>query len=115
MTLNPIASPYLELLKNRVNLTKIPFSERSSRLMFFRTDDSFAVRLAERWFKLDGQLASYRKREPIVSDWALTDFAGNVLPLTTTTYPHCVEISNANGPYRLVFVDPETLLSLIHI
>ena len=110
MTLNPIASPYLELLKNRVNLTKIPFSERSSRLMFFRTDDSFAVRLAERWFKLDGQLASYRKREPIVSDWALTDFAGNVLPLTTTTYPHCVEISNANGPYRLVFVDPETLL-----
>ncbi len=98
------------MLKNRVNLTKVPFSERSSRLMFFRTEDRFAVRLAERWFKLDGQLASYRKREPIVSNWTLTDSTGNALPFTTTTYPHCVEISNANGTYRLVFVDTETLL-----
>ncbi len=110
MNLNPLGSSYLELLKNRINLTKIPFSERGSRLMFFRMDDHFAVRLAERWFKLDGQLASYRNRGPIVSDWALTDFDGNVLPITTTTYPHCVEISNPNGPYRLVFVDPETML-----
>ena len=47
-------SPFLELLKNRINLTQIPFSERGSRLMVFRTNHSLAVRLAERWFKRVG-------------------------------------------------------------
>ncbi|PJF45258.1 MAG: hypothetical protein CUN48_19810, partial [Candidatus Thermofonsia Clade 3 bacterium] len=69
-----------------------------------------SVRLAERWFKLDSQLSGYRSREPIVNEWTLTDANGAALPIETTTYPHCVEIHNANGIYRLVFVDQETLL-----
>lgn len=103
-------SPYLEILKNRVNLHRVPFSDRGSRLMLFRTNDQLSIRLAERWFKLDNQLSGYRKRKPIVGDWALTDAGGKVLSFTTTTYPHCVEIANANGIYNLVFVDQETLL-----
>lgn len=103
-------SPYLEILKNRINLYNVPFSDRGARLMTFRTNNHLSVRLAERWFKLDNQLSGYRKREPILSEWALTDAEGNVLPFTTTTYPHCVEISNTNGLYHLVFVDQETLL-----
>lgn len=103
-------SPFLEILKNRVNLYRVPFSDRGARLMIFRTNNHLSVRLAERWFKLDNQLSGYRKREPIIGEWALTDADGNVLPFTTTTYPHCVEISNANGLYRLVYVDQETLL-----
>ena len=46
-----IDSPFLRLLRNRINLRQIPFSERGSRLMVFRADDHLAVRLAERWFK----------------------------------------------------------------
>lgn len=103
-------SPYLELLKNRVSLYKVPFSERGSRLMIFRKDDQLRIRLAERWFKLDNQLSGYRTRTPIVDEWVLTDAAGAALPLTTTTYPHCIEITNSNCLYRLVFVDQETLL-----
>lgn len=104
------SSPYLTLLKNRVNLNQVPFSERGARLMLFRTNDQFSIRLAERWFKLDNQLAGYRTRAPIVDAWALTDASGGALPLMTTTYPHCIEVTNANGCYQLAFVDQETLL-----
>lgn len=103
-------SSYLALLRDRVNLYKVPFSERGSRLMLFRTNDHLSIRLAERWFKLDNQLSSYRTRPPIVDAWVLTDAAGAALPFTTTTYPHCIEITNASGVYRLVFVDQESLL-----
>ena len=44
-------SPYLTLLKDRINLRQIPFSERGARLLVFCTDDHFAVRLTERWYK----------------------------------------------------------------
>ncbi|MBW7884244.1 MAG: hypothetical protein H3C34_16695 [Caldilineaceae bacterium] len=105
-----VDSPYLSLLKDRVNLSKIPFSERGSRLMVFRTNDHLSVRLAERWFKLDQQLSGYRKRQPILTDWAITDENGSILPLTTTSYPHCVVMTTDKGAYCLLFVDPETLL-----
>ena len=74
-------SPYLALLKNRVNLNQVPFSERGARLMLFRADNHFKIRLAERWFKLDNQLAGYRTRAPIVDAWTLTDATGDALPL----------------------------------
>jgi hypothetical protein len=44
-------SPFLDLLRNRINLSQIPFSERGSRLLVFETNHHLAVRLAERWFK----------------------------------------------------------------
>ena len=66
-------SPYLELLKNRINLRQIPFSERGSRLMVFGKDNRLSVRLAERWFKREGQLAAYRQRPPLVDEWCFTD------------------------------------------
>lgn len=64
--LTEVSSPYLALLKNRINLRQIPFSERGSRLMVFRSENHFLVRLAERWFKLDQQLSSYRQRPPLI-------------------------------------------------
>ncbi len=87
-------SPFLNALKDRINLRHIPFSDRGSRLMVFRQNDHLQVRLAERWFKLDHQLSSYR----------------NALPFTATTYPHCIIFHTAVGDYWLVFVDQETLL-----
>ena len=62
-------SPYLNLLKNRINLRQIPFSERASRLMVFQSDHHFTIKLAERWFKLQGQLAAYRERPPLIDRW----------------------------------------------
>src|SRR5512147_2949376 len=97
------------LLKNRINLRQIPFSERGSRLLLFQENDHFAVRLAERWLKSAGKLSAYRQRPPIIEDWTFTDANGNALPCQVTTYPHCVEIHTPLGVFTLTFLDSETL------
>src|SRR5512143_342741 len=68
-----LASPYLRLLKNRINLRQIPFSDRASRLLLFQANHHFTIRLAERWFKLAGQLAAYRERPPLIDHLVFTD------------------------------------------
>jgi glycogen debranching enzyme len=103
-------SPFLDLLKNRINLRQIPFSERGSRLMVFRADDHLAIRLAERWFKREGQLSSYRRRPPLVDAWQFTDGEGRSLEFELTTYPHRVDCQTALGVFTLAFVDPETVI-----
>jgi len=106
----PESSPFLELLRNRINLQRIPFSERGSRLMVFRGNSHLLVRLAERWFRLDGQLSSYRQRPAIVDEWSLTDGEGRALPFELTTFPHRIDCDTSVGGFTLAFVDSETLL-----
>ena len=106
----PIDSPYLQLLRNRVNLTQIPFSERGSRLMVFRSDDHLAVRLAERWFKVSHALSGYRQRPPIIEEWAFTDGDGQPLKLEIETFPHRLNIGTRAGDFTLIYLDAETFL-----
>ncbi len=103
-------SPYLSEMKNRINLRQIPFSERGSRLMLFHEDNHFTVRLAERWFKREGDLTAYRKRPPIVDAWTFTDGEGVPLKLKLITYPHCIECSTDIGVFTIIFADTESLL-----
>jgi glycogen debranching enzyme len=105
-----INSQYLELLKNRINLREIPFSERGSRLLIFQSNEHLTVRLAERWFKREGQLSAYRKRPPLIDQWVFTDEEGNPLELNITTYPHHIECGTRIGTFTITFVDIETLL-----
>ena len=100
----------LEQLKNRINLHSVPLSDRGSRLMLFRTGDQFSVRLAERWFKLDNQLSSYRRRRPIISEWSLTDETGAPQPVDQETWPHKAALHTPQGTWTLLFADSETLL-----
>jgi putative isomerase len=104
------SSPYLALLKNRINLRKIPFSERGSRLLVFQANQHLRVRLAERWFKLDEQLSSYRSRPPLIDEWRFTDGDGNPLELDVITHPHRIDLKTTAGAFTLAFVDTETLL-----
>ena len=78
--------------------------------MLFRRDDEFDIRLAERWFKQEGQLAGYRDRPPLITDWHFTDGEGNRLPLQVTTYPHRVDCQTPIGTFTITFVDTETLM-----
>ena len=103
-------STYINLLKDRINLRQIPFSERGSRLMVFRSNHHLTVRLAERWFKREGQLAAYRQRPPLIDQWVFTDGGGNPLEFDLTTYPHRVDCVTKIGTFTLTFVDTETLL-----
>ncbi len=108
-----INSPYLEMLKNRINLRQIPFSDRGSRLLIFRSDHHLQIRLAERWFKLDQQLASYRNRPPLIDRWQFTDGQGQRLDFELVTYPHRLDFHTSVGTFSLTFVDTETLLFVL--
>jgi hypothetical protein len=103
-----VNSQYLDLLRDRINLQEIPFSERGSRLLIFQSDRHLTIRLAERWFKREGQLSAYRKRPPLIDQWVFIDGEGN--PLTFTTYPDRIYFETLIGTFTLVFVDTETLL-----
>lgn len=103
-------SPFLELLKNRINLQQIPFSDRGSRLLVFRSNNALQLRLAERWFKLDRQLSSYRQRPPLIDGWQFTDGDGTSLDFELVTYPDRLDFITSVGVFRLCFVDTETLL-----
>jgi putative isomerase len=109
-TIGKINSNYLDLLKDRINLHEIPFSERGSRLLIFQSNGHFTVRLAERWFKREGQLSAYRKRPPLIDQWVFTDEKGNPLELHVTTYPDHIECATRIGSFTLTFLDIETLL-----
>jgi hypothetical protein len=109
MTLE-INSPFLRLLRNRIDLHSIPFSDRGSRLLLLRKEDGFCIRLAERWFKLKNQLAAYRDRPPLVDEWQFTDSEGQPLSFEMTTYPHCVICKTDIGDFVITFIEPETLL-----
>ena len=105
-----VSSEYLNLLKDRVNLRQIPFSERGSRLLIFQSNGYLTFRLAERWFKREGQLSAYRKRPPLIDEWLFADEQGNQLELQITTYPHRIDFETRIGTFRLAFVDIETVM-----
>lgn len=110
-----VESSYLSGLVNRIDLHQIPFSERGSRLLVYREGDCLAIRLAERWVKLNNQLSAYRKRPPILDQLTLLDDQGNPLAWQATSYPHCLVLSGSHlgSPGRdsvIYFLDPETLM-----
>ncbi|MCZ7554032.1 MAG: hypothetical protein B6D39_05310 [Anaerolineae bacterium UTCFX2] len=108
-----IDSPFLTMLENRIELREIPFTDRGSRLLVYRTNHSFSIRLAERWFKRSGQLAAYRKRPPIIQDLQFTDRQGNPLDFSLTSYPHCLHCQTSLGVFTIFFQDQETLSILL--
>ncbi len=103
-------SPFLNLLKNRINLNAVPFTDRGSRLLVYRTNSSLSIRLAERWYKRERQLSAYRSRLPIIENLVLTDEQGRPLEFSMTSYPDRLEMQTSLGVFTLVFVDTETLL-----
>lgn len=104
------ASSFLALLRDRVDLERIPFTDRGSRLLVFWRPEGLEVRLAERWFKVHGTLSGYRERPAIVDGWRFTDERGRPLAVLRATWPHRVDLKTRRGRFSLAFVDAETVL-----
>ncbi|MBI4278892.1 MAG: glycogen debranching protein [Armatimonadetes bacterium] len=104
----------LHLLRNRIDITTVPFTDRGSRLLVFAERDRphFYIRLCERWPKLEDAQGHYRVRPPILSDLALLNGEGHPLPFTLVTYPHLIEAHTCAGIFRLMFGGPELLVLL---
>ena len=103
-------SPFLRLLRDRIDLDRIPFTERGSRLMLLRNPEGFSIRLAERWLKRDQDSAAYRVRPALVEGLQLTDGEGHPLAVEVTTYPHCVVCDTPVGPFVIAYLDSESFL-----
>jgi Mannosylglycerate hydrolase MGH1-like glycoside hydrolase domain len=104
------SSPYLTLLRNRINLRSIPFSDRSSRVLVFQNNHKLSIRLAERWFKREGLLSAYRQRPPIIDEWCFTDSEAKRLDFVMETFPHCIVMHTQVGTFTIAFLDNETLI-----
>jgi hypothetical protein len=103
------SSPFLLRLRDRVDLTRIPFSDRMSRMMLFRQDDAIFIRLAERWQKQEAEMGDYRHRPPFLKDLRFSSPDGQPMPFTLVTYPHKLVFETPLGEVQCAFADPETL------
>ncbi len=108
MTCTP-NSPFLQRLSERLTLQKIPFSDAGSRLLVFRHNSHFSIRLAERWGKWQDEVGHYRRRPPMIDDWMLCDENGTPVDFQLTTYPHAICFETRLGQFWLAFEDEETL------
>src|SRR6266545_4370238 len=105
-------SPYLCLLEDRIQIERVPFSDRGSRLLVYRerrAPHALFVKLAERLTSLTPGLSTYRNRPPFISNLRLVDGAGQPQPFTLTTYPHLLRFETPLGEWRLIFQDGWTL------
>ncbi len=108
MSCNPI-SPYLQMLRGRITLDKIPFTDRASRLLVFERDSQFIIRLTERWMQWEEEVGPYRQRAPVVKELVLTDENGAPLKWDYTVYPHAICIQCRLGELWMAFAEEETL------
>ncbi len=108
----PENSPYLTQLRNHIEITRVPFSDRGSRLLVFQTagQSRLFVKLAERLTALQPDIEAYLHRPPFIRDLSLVDEAGQDLAFQVETYPHGLFFHTHVGDFGLVFQDKHTLL-----
>ncbi|HPO58428.1 MAG TPA: trehalase family glycosidase [Anaerolineaceae bacterium] len=102
---------YLNLLRNHIDLTQVPFSDRGSRLLVFQTPKkkSLFVKLAERLTGIEPGIEAYLRRPPFIHDLCFTDAEGEPLDFEVITHPHVVYFQTRLGEIALVFQDRRTL------
>ncbi|MGD8596914.1 MAG: hypothetical protein PVJ26_07810, partial [Anaerolineae bacterium] len=85
-------SSILESLKNKIDITRVPFSDRGSRLLVFKYSDQdhLYIKLAERLTSIQPGLDTYRFRPPYLQDLCFIDETGMPLNAHLTTYPHAL-------------------------
>lgn len=105
-------SPYLRLLENRLQLQRIPFSDRGSRLLVYQHQQdkhTLYIKLAERLTAVQPGLSTYRSRPPFIPRLQFVDDGGTPVPFDVTTYPHALVFQTMLGEFVLTFQDRETL------
>jgi putative isomerase len=104
-------SPYLDSLRNCIDITRVPFSDRGSRLLVFKEPDQdrIYIKLAERLTAIQPGLDTYRFRPPYIQDLCFIDEEGMPLTYHLATYPHALTFQTRLGEFALVFQQGDTL------
>ncbi|MBN1219989.1 MAG: hypothetical protein JXM69_13765 [Anaerolineae bacterium] len=104
-------SPYLNLLRNQIDITRVPFSDRGSRLLVLQASgqNQLLVKLAERLTNLQPDIEAYLRRPPLIRDLCLIDEKGEMLAFEIESYPHVLYLRTRLGDFSLTFQDTRTL------
>lgn len=104
-------SPYLSLLRNHIDISAVPFSDRGSRLLVFQepAESRLFVKLAERLTGLEPNIEAYIKRPPFIHDLAFLDESGTPLEFETSSYPQALFFHTSIGDFGLTYQDRRTL------
>jgi putative isomerase len=102
----------LPLLKNQIDITRVPFSDRGSRILVYQyvNRPSLYVKLAERLIHVEPGIESYLRRPPFMDDLCLIGEDGQVLDFRLTTSPEMLQFETQLGSFHLVFQDANTLV-----
>jgi glycogen debranching enzyme len=106
------SSPLLALLKNRIELDKVPFSDRGSRITVYRDKrlpDALYIKLAERLTAVQPGLSTYRKRPPFISRMQFVDGEGYPVSFDLTSYPHALTFQTTLGEFVMTFQQSDTI------
>jgi putative isomerase len=102
---------YLELLKDQIDITRVPFSDRGSRILVLRVSgkNQLYIKLAERLLGLEPGLEDYFHRPPFIDDLYLVGDDGNPLEFEVTTSAERLQFHTSLGDFQIVFQDQYTL------
>ena len=105
------ASFFLELLRDRIDITRVPFSDRGSRLLVFKEAEAehLYIKLAERLTSIQPGLDTYRFRPAYIRDLSFVDGEGMPLSHHLTTYPHLLLFQTRLGQFSVAFHRKDTL------
>ena len=106
-----LTSPKLNLLRNQIDFTRVPFSDRGSRLLVFRAafQNHFYIKLAERLTSIEPGIETYLRRPPFIHNLSLVDSDGEELDFEVTSFPHVLYLQTKLGDFGFVFGDDQTL------
>jgi len=101
----------LEKLRNHIDIARVPFSDRGSRLLVFRYPQlsGLYVKLAERLTQLESDIEAYLHRPPFIQGLYFTDQDGAELDFEIETSPYVLIFHTRIGDIQLTFQDERTL------
>ncbi len=104
-------NPYLNILRNQFDFTRVPFSARGSRLLVYQAayQSQFYIKLAERLTSIDPGIETYLKRPPFIHNLHLIGEDGELLEFEVTSYPHILYLNTSLGEFGLLFADNNTI------
>jgi len=108
---NNLIKPSVNLLRNQIDFSRVPFSDRGSRLMLFLSKDKpcLYLRLAERLTNIEQHFEAYLNRPPLIQDICFINGKGNVLDFNTTSYPYTIYFATEIGDFGATFADNQKI------
>jgi glycogen debranching enzyme len=102
---------YLDLLRGQIDISRVPFSDRGSRLVLQQGPgrSTLQLNLGERLTALNPHPEAYLRRPALVPALEFIGQQGDALPFEASGSPDLLSLQTRLGRFKIVFQDEETL------